>query len=779
MIDQTLPIDAIKIPVMQALQQGNIVVEAATGSGKSTHLPLWCAEQGRVLVVEPRRIACRSLARHVAELSGETVGEKIGYAIRFDSCYRDESQIVFVTPGIALSWLAEGQLDKFDLVILDEFHERRWDTDLLIALLKQRQRHRLVVTSATVEGERLAHYLDGQRLQAEGRTYPVAVQYTSIDQLPSLRDLELRVAEQVRQCLKAYMEGDILVFLPGRGEIEAAMAQLKGKIAAEVLPLHATVDSQLQDKVLALGGERRVILATNVAETSLTIPGVRVVIDSGLERRTHHRGGRTVLGLHPISQAAADQRAGRAGRLGPGDCVRLWGKGVPLAPFTPPEVLREELTELLLAAAAANMSVDMLHFPDPLPQHAVDRAVGRLSDMGAIDDKGFLTDHGRRLAPLPLDALFAHLISAMPDEQSCAAMIDLAAALSVGRRILKPVNNEEVLKQLSEWQPIPCDATTLIKMLREVIPAAIPIDPQALKEAKRIANDVRRSLGLNGIEKGEAIPRDTLISHAVKALPELAFVRRSKRRHALGNGYSEVEVSRDSRFSDESEAAVVFDQHSMPGRGTRDTRNFATCMAPISFQQLVAQGIGEVEYGAPYWQDDELLIEQSIKYAGRTLATRQQHPCGDVLRCALSELILNGKLMAPLGERLQQEIEAWNLYLHLGNGEGESYQPSEWLQNQLALLGVELAEDMALIEPQDVRFEGIPQWEREEFMVSFPHHLNLENMKVDVEYRPASKWIILHYVRGIRKTAPQRKELPRWSGWKIRFKCASREIDVR
>lgn len=773
-----LPIDSLKSDFLAAFQHSHIVVEAPTGSGKSTRLPLWCGEQGRTLVIEPRRIACRSLALHVAELAESEVGSKVGYGIRFDSCFSKLSQIIFVTPGIALSWLAQDQLEGFDTIIIDEFHERRWDTDLLLALLKKRDSHRLVVTSATMEGERLAAYLAAEKLRAEGRIYPVEISYSSVDQLPSLKDLEQRIAHQARRVLLEYGEGDVLVFLPGKGEIEAALAALKGKVDALLIPLHASVDRQQQDLALRPTSQRRVILATNVAETSLTIPGVRIVIDSGLERRTHHRGGRTVLGLHPIAQASADQRAGRAGRLGAGYAIRLWGRGVPLEPFTPPEVLREELTELLLASASSGIPVGELDFPDKLPEHAVKRATSRLMAMAAIDDQGQLTEHGQRLAPLPLDALFAHLISAMPDEACCAAMIDLSSALSAGRRLWRASHRESEIKALSEWQPIPCDATTLIKLLREGAPEEVNIDNQTLKEARRTANDVRHTLGLHTIKKGESIPRESLLQHAITALPELAFVRRKKRQHALGNGYSEVEISRDSRFDEESEAAVVFDQHSVSGRGTRDTRNFATCMAPISFKQLVDAGIGESVYAEPFMQEGELLVERRIEYAGRTLTSSATAPTGEPLRKALVQLIWQNRLMKGQGEMLREAIEDWNLYLHLGIGEGESIAVDTWLEQRLSELGVEQFDDMELIEEADLHFDGIPQWELEDFQRSYPRQLKLQNMQVRVEYKPKAKRIILHRIGGHRKTAPQRKELPCWSGWRLRFKDASREMEI-
>lgn len=776
--------DALKPDFLTALRRNNLVVEAPTGSGKSTRLPLWCLEHGAVLVVEPRRLACRALARHVAQLDGSEVGGRIGYAVRFDNAYSDASAAIFVTPGVALRWLAEGKLTRFDTVIIDEFHERRWDTDLLAALLRRAGDHRIVFTSATVEGERLARWLGGERLSGGEQPHPVEVRYTEELEQPTLRGLEGRLASAVKRALREESSGDILVFLPGRGEISSAESVLSGSIDAEIIPLHAGVPNSVQDRALALADHRRVILATNVAETSLTIPGVKVVIDSGLERRTHHRNGRTVLGLHAVSQAAADQRRGRAGRVGPGHCIRLWGRQAKLEAFTPPQVAREELTELFLAAAAADMPATQLDFPDALPEHAVERTLARLRGMRAIDESGRLTEHGRRLFPLPLDPLFAHLITAMPDPATRAAMVDLAAALSVNRRLLRPMQREDERKALKGWSPEPCDAATLIRLIRGNPPPPVPVEHAPLKEAREIARQTRAALGLTKPTADAPLPRQALLEAAIRAAPELAFVRRKKRLQALGNGMSEVEIARESRFPDEpesklTEAAVVFDQHSVPARGTLKTLNLATCMAPVDLTTLARLGLGEEEYGAPQWEDRRLLVERRRIYAGRAIAAERLEPNGAPAREALAQAVLNGKLLKPAGERLTQDIEAWNLWLALKMGEGDGAEPQEWLGAKLEALGVESAEDMELIEAADIAFEGIPSWERADFDERFPRTLRLENLWLAVHYDGRRKRLTLEYRKGVRRTDPMRKELPSWSGWRVFYRKGSREVEVR
>ncbi len=773
-----LPIDDIRRDFRHALGAGHVVVEAPTGSGKSTRLPLWCAEAGPVLIVEPRRMAARSLARYLAGLDGSEVGARVGYAVRFEAHHGPDTEIAFVTPGVALRWLAGDGLPGFATVVLDEFHERRWDTDLLAALLRSQGGHRLVITSATVEGDRLARFLGGTRLTAEGRSHPVDIAYAGEPSLPSTRDLDKRVARAVRRLLAETEAGDLLVFLPGRGEIRATENALTD-LEAEVLPLHAGTDPRIQDRALRVADRRRVILATNVAETSLTLPGVRAVVDSGLERRTHHRGGRTVLGLQAVSRAAADQRAGRAGRVGPGRCLRLWAREAMLEAFTPPEVVREELDDLVLAAGASGCPVTALAFPDPLPGHALERAWSRLRAMDAIDERGLLTAHGRRLFPLPLDPLFAHLITAMPDADTTAAMADLAAALTVDRPLLGPVRKEEAAEALREWAPEPDDAATLIRLVRADPPRAVPVSKSAVDEARRIADQVRAALDLPPRDPDAPLPRDRLTECAVAAAPELAFVRRAKRREALGNEGSEVRPAEESRFPAGPEAAVVFDQHAVPGKGTTGTLKLATCMAPIPLEALARLGLGTLEHAEPAWDGERVTVSARRVYAGRVLAAGATEPEGPALREALADLILAGEVFPGLGDRLRAEAEAWTVYVLLGHGKGEPVEDVRtWLVGRLAELGVEQPEDGALLEAGDLEFDGIPNWERARFDRHYPRRLTLEGMETMVHYEPRRKQVTVEKVGGRRTTVPQRKELPAWGGWKVQFRDGSRLVPV-
>ena len=492
---QSLPIDALYADFRAALEAGHVVVTAATGSGKSTRLPLWTAERGPVLVVEPRRVAATSLAAFVAESAGAALGGEVGYAVRADRRYGAQTRILFATPGVALRWRAEGRITGFAGVVLDEFHERRWDTDLLLALLRTDGEHRLVLTSATLEGERLAAELGGRHLASAGREHPVAVEHCADQprQMPAQRGLAERLAGAVERGL-AETRGDVLAFLPGRGEIERARRALR--VSAEVIPLHATAPLSEQRRALNPGSGRRVILATNVAESSLTVPGVTAVVDAGLERRTQRRNGRTVLSLEAISQASAAQRAGRAGRLEPGRCYRLWGRAAPLPESTPPEVLREELTELALAAACAGHPVDRLAFPDPPRRESLEQALATLAELGAVDAAGRATERGQRLFRLPVDPVLAHLAVAMPDAPSGGFMADLVAALSAGSGWIGPPRDPGERQALEAALGRRCDATLRVAAVRcDPLPGA-RVERRAREEARRLAGQLRDLLGL-------------------------------------------------------------------------------------------------------------------------------------------------------------------------------------------------------------------------------------------------------------------------------------------
>ncbi|ASJ98511.1 helicase-related protein [Shewanella marisflavi] len=813
MTSLSLPIDTLYTEFKASYPSHHLVIESDTGSGKSTRLPLWCAEpdvQGkrpRVLVVEPRRVACLALAEYVQGLTDL----KVGYAIRFDCTVTLDTQIAFVTPGIALRWLSGDMagLGEFDTLMIDEFHERRWDTDLLLALLKHRDRHRLLLTSATLSGEVLCNYLSDNKhvnavcLQAQGKRFHVELRYLASEShhLPDIRGLEERLVVALTQALQD-TQGDILVFLPGKREITAAIHKCRGPLAElderiSLLALHGSIGAEEQVQVLRASSNRRVIFATNIAETSLTIPGITGVIDSGLERRTHQRNGRTVLSLSHISKASSKQRMGRAGRTQPGLCIRLWGKAAPLLAATPPELQREELVEPMLAAACAGAELAQLDFVDPLPAKSLEKASAKLMLIGALDQLGRVTSHGQRLFPLPIDTQFAHLISVMPDGDCLDLMIDLAAALTTPGQFYRLPKDEAERLTLLQWEPFGCDAYTLIKLLRchdDEIPL-VEINLQAIEEARRLAKQIRAALECPSLPKADLsdpLLRRTWAIAVMQALPELAFICRLKRDNALGNGISEVLIGRESRFHLPQDgvtlpvAALVFDQHATPGRGVKQTLNLALCMVPVDKSWLLAAGLGQ-DRVTEQLSLDEVCVERV--YAGRVLEVRSERVEPKNVIQAMITSIAEGLVFPGIAEVVRQDIDAWNIWVKLGGYEEAKAAGicltspdlvvfEEFLAHRLSTLGVESIADFELIEAEDLQFEGIPDWLRQEFDQAYPREVILSDLRMSVSYQVKGRWVELTYLSGQRKSGPKRWELPRWQGWRVRYKKASRVIDI-
>ena len=354
MSSERLPIESLRPAFDDAFRAGPVVVSAPTGSGKSTRVPAWLlagASPSRpVWVIEPRRVACRALASRVASEEGSRLGGRVGYRVRDDDRTSAETQLVFATPGIALRQLAD--VRACHAVVVDELHERRLDVDLLLALLRHERTAGLVVMSATFAGDEIAAGLGGTHLHAEGRMFPVRITHVG-DRPPDRQELVERVEAALARA--ANDPGDVLVFLPGKGEIHAVYERLAPRRDITTLTLHGGLTLDEQARVFEPAQKRKVILCTNVAETSLTVPGVGVVIDSGLVRRTRYHQGRGFLTLMPIADDSAEQRAGRAGRTAPGVCYRLWSQATRLSPSTPPEVHRESLVPLVLGAAGAGV----------------------------------------------------------------------------------------------------------------------------------------------------------------------------------------------------------------------------------------------------------------------------------------------------------------------------------------------------------------------------------------------------------------------------------------
>ncbi len=455
-----LPIEELRADLAAALRAGNrAVLSAPTGSGKSTQVPQMLIDEGlvpegrEVIVLQPRRLAARMLARRVAEERGVQLGGEVGFHIRFDRVFGADTRIKFVTEGILLRMmLSDPELKSVGAVVFDEFHERHLHGDLGIAMVRQLQEKsrpdlHMVVMSATLETGQLSGYLgDCPILKAEGRLFPIEVQYAGSGGDAPVWE---RAAQQTAKLMQDLPEGDVLIFMPGAYEIRRTVEELQSTRSLRecvVLPLHGELPPTEQDAAVARYDKRKIVVATNVAETSLTIDGVRGVVDAGLARVARfdpHRGINTLL-IEKISQASAEQRAGRAGRTAPGVCLRLWTQKEH--EHRPPrelsEIRRVDLAETVLTLKLAGYA-DLGAFPwfEPPEEKSFRRALTLLQDLGALDHAGGLTEMGRRMASFPMHPRYARLFLAA-DELGCVWHVAVIAALAQGRNLLLPIDNK-------------------------------------------------------------------------------------------------------------------------------------------------------------------------------------------------------------------------------------------------------------------------------------------------------------------------------------------------
>jgi ATP-dependent helicase HrpB len=422
-----LPIDAA-LPDLTAALRGNnaAVLVAPPGAGKTTRVPLvlaredWAQKARRILVLEPRRLAARAAAEHMAQTLGERVGDTVGLRVRFGSKISSRTRIEIITEGIFTRLILDDpMLDGVAAVIFDEFHERSLDADLGLALARDvqhglREDLRILVMSATIDGARIAKLLgDAPVIASEGRAFPVETRYAGRDTRP----IEPQVADTIIRAMRADT-GSLLAFLPGAAEIRRAKTLLEGRAESttDVVALYGALAGDEQDRAIApaLPGRRKIVLATSIAETSITIEGVRIVVDCGLARVPRYEPdvGVTRLETVRVSRAAADQRRGRAGRTEPGVCYRLWDEPqtAALEPYARPEILAADLSSFALDLAAWGGGPDQLAFLDPPPKAALAEAKALLAELGAINGDGRITAEGKLLRRLPLPPRLARMV---------------------------------------------------------------------------------------------------------------------------------------------------------------------------------------------------------------------------------------------------------------------------------------------------------------------------------------------------------------------------------
>jgi ATP-dependent helicase HrpA len=498
---ESLPVSGKREEIAQAIALHPVVIVCGeTGSGKTTQLPkiAWMAGRGRKGLIghtQPRRLAATSVAKRIAQELGSPLGEHVGFKIRFNEQSSGTARLKLMTDGILLAEsLRDRELRAYDTIIVDEAHERSLNIDFLLGYLKQliegprKDSLKLIITSATIDAERFArHFGSAEKpapvIEVSGRMFPVEIRYAPLDAEPpqAVSDndadggeveradsFEMSLPEAIENAITGLWReqpGDALVFLPGEREIRDVQEHLRKVFAlgsnqkraylsgpVEVLPLYARLSAGEQDKIFSAGNGRRIVLATNVAETSLTVPGIRYVIDSGLARVKRYRYRQKVeqLQIEPISQAAANQRAGRCGRVQDGICVRLYDEqGFVRRPkFTDPEVLRSSLAGVILRMKALKLTeVEQFPFLDPPPRRAIADGYELLDELNAVDRERRLTPIGKQLSSLPLDPRIGRMLLAAQERACLDDVLTIAAALSVQDPRERPLDAQQAADQ--------------------------------------------------------------------------------------------------------------------------------------------------------------------------------------------------------------------------------------------------------------------------------------------------------------------------------------------
>ncbi|WP_298720778.1 ATP-dependent helicase HrpB [uncultured Oceanisphaera sp.] len=629
-----------QLPIVDALPQlqpalaaSQIIIEAPPGAGKSTWLPLWLLKQpeiqGRIIMLEPRRLAARTIAQYLATQLGETPGGRIGYRMRGESRVGKDTRLEVVTEGVLTRMLqADPELDGVGLLIFDEFHERSLQADLALAFALECQALRedlnIMVMSATLEGLALDSLLpEAAVVQSAGRSFPVTVEYQPRNQHSRLDEA---MGRAILTALDRF-DGSVLAFLPGEREIRGTQDWLSGKTGSEteLRPLYGRLTLAEQQAAIApaKAGRRKIVLATNVAETSLTIDGISIVVDSGLERQAQFepQSGITRLHSRQIGQASATQRAGRAGRLQPGTCVRLWGQEQQerLAPRRPAEIEQSDLAGFVLECAAWGAEPEQLPLLTPPPTTLLAAARSQLSSLGLLSGSQ-LTALGRRVWQLGTEPWLGQLLLTAQDWQ----LQGRAGALA--------------------------DAVYLVALLEEGRWDNGPLSGQLLARQGRLIPAARR--WFKRLQQNESAPSGQYLGPLLaNARPEWVGLLRQQGRYGLAGGLS-ADLPQGSPLLGKPMLAMA-----ALGRGERGI--FIQAAEPVSLEQLqqfVPERFGEREHLE--WDNDanRVRAERQWCFGGLIL---QRSPLSKVspeqrARCLLEEVVRRGWSALPLNEASRQ-----------------------------------------------------------------------------------------------------------------------------
>lgn len=539
-------------------EKGCVVVTAPAGAGKSTLLPLTILEglaEGKILMLEPRRIAARQIAERMSSMLGESCGKTVGYRVRFESRVSAQTRIEVLTEGILTRMLVDDPaLEGVDTVIFDEFHERSLYSDEALALVMETRKLlrpdlRIVVMSATIDADSICDALDAAPVRSEGRMFPVEIIHA--EEIQDYGTVAQTVARSISRAHREH-EGSILAFLPGEAEIRKCLEILEGKLEdTDVFPLYGMLSFEQQRKAIAPGTRRKVVLATPIAETSLTIEGIRIVIDSGLCRKMQFdpQNGLGRMVTTRISLDMADQRSGRAGRLESGVCYRLWSPATErqMAPHRTPEILEADLAPLVLDAAAwGENHVENLSWLTPPPAYGLRQAKALLESLGALDGQGRISRHGKEISALPCHPRIAQMLVSASDKDRKALACDIAAILE---------DRDPVGMSLKD-----SDLTGRIQMLRRAREAG-----GGGKVWARIIQTARQYRAMIHVEEDNSLPD----MFTVGAIVAQAYPERIAKAHKDGCGRFTLACA-DMAFVDRDDALAAYDYLAVASMNTKE-----------------------------------------------------------------------------------------------------------------------------------------------------------------------------------------------------------------
>ncbi|WP_030454476.1 ATP-dependent RNA helicase HrpA [Herbidospora cretacea] len=676
-----LPVSQRKDDLLDAIRDNQVVIVAGeTGSGKTTQLPKICLELGRgvhgqIGHTQPRRLAARTVAERIAEELGIELGGAVGYKVRFTDQSSDNTLVKLMTDGILLAEMQNDRLlSQYDTLIIDEAHERSLNIDFILGYLKQllpkRPDLKVVITSATIDPERFSrHFDDAPIIEVSGRTYPVEVRYRPIEDEQD--DQTQAIVDAVDE-LVAEGPGDILVFLSGEREIRDTAEALKGR-REEVLPLYARLSAAEQHKVFQRGSRRRIVLATNVAETSLTVPGIKYVIDPGTARisRYSHRLKVQRLPIEPISQASANQRKGRCGRTSDGICIRLYGEddftGRP--EFTDPEILRTNLASVILQMTSLGLGdISAFPFVEPPDQRQVKDGVNLLQELGALDAKG-LTPMGRKLAQLPVDPRLARMVLEAQTNGCAREVMIITAALSIQDPRERPADKQQAadekhrrfadkesdfLTYLNLWRYLREQQKELSSSAFRRLCKAEYLNYLRVREWQDIDAQLRsvaRTLGVV-LNTADADPQRVHLSLLAGLLSHIGVKDVAKKDQPGGRRpMTEYIGARNARFAIFPGSALARQQPQwvMSAELVETSRLWARVNAKIepSWIEPLAQHLVKRTYSEPHWEKDQaaVMAYEKVTLYGVPIVTERKVNYGRIDPELARELFIRNALV--------------------------------------------------------------------------------------------------------------------------------------